>query len=892
MLKNKESAEESGQRQTEALLQAVNAAVTILLTVENEDNFEASLMKSMKPIGDCLRVDRIQIWKNHLVDGAPGFIHQFEWLSDYGRQFRPVPIGLEFVYEDLPGWLDTLSKNECVNGPVSSFPDANQKVLARFGIISMVVIPCVINDQFWGFLSIDDCEIERTFEKHEIDILRSACLAMVSTMNRFARVRDIEHRDNLFNAVNTAITALLQAEVSEFETALWKSMGMMAHAVNADRVRLWKNYCESGKLYCTQMYEWSEGARPTQGARITINTSYSNDLPGWEERLSSGLCINSIVRDMSPKEQARFSPQGILSLLIVPVFLRGDFWGFVGFNDCHEERLFSANEESVLWSGSLLITNALLRNEMTMELSAALEKAQIASQSKSVFLSNMSHEIRTPLNAIIGMTTIGKTAADIDKKNYAFEKIDIASSHLLGVINDILDMSKIEANKFELSDIDFDFERMLQKVVNVIIFRINEKRQVFTVNLDPEIPQRLVGDDQRLAQVITNLLTNAVKFTPDEGTISLRISVKDVADDIYSIQIDVTDTGIGISPEQQTRLFDSFEQAESSTSRRFGGTGLGLAISKQIVELMDGEIGVFSEVGKGSTFSVTVKLRRSTQDSEPLVPMLMKDIHVLAVDDNYETREYFNALTGRMGLTCDTVSGGREALELLGRGAVYDICFIDWKMPEMDGIELTRAIKKASANDPVVIIISLYDWNAVEQDAKSAGVSGFLAKPIFYSDLLDCVNKHVGIKDADESEDDAPQEVTSFEGCQVLLVEDVEINREIMLTLLEPTLLRIDCAANGIEAVEMFSSAPDAYDLILMDIQMPEMDGYEATRNIRALDIARAAKIPIIAMTANVFREDVDRCIEAGMNDHIAKPVDLDELYYKLNQYLRLARER
>jgi signal transduction histidine kinase len=414
-----------------------------------------------------------------------------------------------------------------------------------------------------------------------------------------------------------------------------------------------------------------------------------------------------------------------------------------------EKRFAITGHEASRLSGAL-------RN-MVKIMQERIEAARTANRAKSQFLSNMSHEMRTPMNAIIGMTTIAKSTADIEKKDYCLGKIENASAHLLSVINDILDMSKIEANKFELSIAPFNFEKTLQRVAEMNSFKISEKRQQLTMRIDEKIPPCLVGDDHRLAQVITNLLGNAVKFTPEEGSVGIDASLEREEGDCCVIQISVSDTGIGISQEQQKKLFTSFQQADGATSRRFGGTGLGLAISKQIVEMMNGSIWIESEPGRGSRFIFTVKIKRGEQDALP--------------------------------------------------------------------------------------------------DAAGAKV---------------------------------PERNDDFSGRRILLAEDVEINKEIVFSLLEFTGLAIDWAENGAEAVRLFSEQDGRYSLILMDVQMPEMDGFEATRHIRDLERSRYTEtpVPIIAMTANVFREDIDKCFAAGMTGHVGKPVDVDDLLAVLRSYL------
>jgi PAS domain S-box-containing protein len=420
-------------------------------------------------------------------------------------------------------------------------------------------------------------------------------------------------------------------------------------------------------------------------------------------------------------------------------------------------RLFETSKVPMVQNGQ--ITGLLAISHNITERKEMEEQALSASRAKSAFLANMSHEIRTPMNAIIGMITIGKSASDIERKNYCFTKIEDASRHLLGIINDVLDMSKIEASKFTLSPAEFNFENMIQQVVNVINFRVDEKRQKFMVHIGHDIPKILIADDQRLAQVIINLLGNAVKFTPEYGSINLDARFLGEEDGLCTIEISVSDTGIGISAEQQKNLFKSFQQAEADTARRFGGSGLGLVISRSIIEMMGGRIWVNSETGEGSVFTFTVQAKKGSH-----------------------------------------------------------------------------------------------------------------------------INSNLNADNAPDKE----QEITGlFTGRRILLAEDVEINREIVQTLLEPTGLEIDCAENGKEAVRMFTEAPEKYDMIFMDVQMPEMDGYKATQRIRAIEAERnAGQIPIIAMTANVFKEDIEKCLDAGMNSHIGKPLDFDDVMNKLNSFL------
>jgi len=699
-------------------------------------------------------------------------------------------------------------------------------------------------------------------------------------------IENVNRRDKLLEAVNQASVMLLEPDIGKFESRLFSAMGMIAKAFDVDRAYIWENRRIDGVLCASQLYGWSQ-VPEIDDKHYTEDVPYVGD---WEEILSEGRCVNAKVKDMCIEQQAQLVPKGIKSILNVPIFLEEEFWGLVGFDDCVNERVFSENEELILRSASYIIVNALIRNRMTNELIETREAAEQSNRAKSEFLANMSHEIRTPMNAIIGMTYIAKTARSDERKDYAVGKIENASNHLLGIINDILDMSKIEANKLDLNPTVFNFEDMLKKVINIINFGIVEKHQKFTVYIDENIPRLILCDDQRLSQIITNLLSNAIKFTPANGYISLNTKLISMENDTCVIQFEVADTGVGISEEQQSRLFNPFEQAESSTTRKFGGTGLGLALTKRIVELMGGSISVKSECDKGSSFTFTISADScdSGRCDAYISPESVgtKDICVLVVDDSEDIREYFADIAARFNISCDAAASGEEAIELLRKGKKYDLCFVDWQMPGMNGIELSRRIKQVDSNESVIIMISSIEWQEVSEQAKGSGIDLFLAKPILPSAFIECINTYFGVDLLGEENTKERDVSDRFYGYRLLLAEDNEINREIVTALLEPTLLDIDCAENGAEAVRMFMEAPDRYNVVFMDLQMPEIDGYDATRAIRASSHEKGRSIPIIAMTANVFKDDIDNCIAAGMNDHIGKPLDFETVMQILRRYL------
>ena len=523
-----------------------------------------------------------------------------------------------------------------------------------------------------------------------------------------------------------------------------------------------------------------------------------------------------------------------------------------------------------------------------LALQEALQNAQNANEAKSEFLSRMSHEIRSPMNAIIGMTKIAMRTQDEKRIAHCLEKIDGSSRHLLSLINDILDMSKIEANKLQLQSEPFDIEKMLMEVSHVIGVRAEEKKQNLSFRLDPSLRRQYVGDELRLAQVVTNLLTNAVKFTPAYGSITLSARQLQRDEESAVLEITVADNGIGISEEHRKRLFAPFEQADGSISRKFGGTGLGLVISKNIVELMEGDIEIRSEEGKGTTFVFTVRLQAVDERLAPR-PRGHLNIRVLFVDDDEETRDYFALIMKDLKIDADTAGGGKEAVnkvrEAENGGSSYDIVFMDWRMPEMDGFETVKALRESVGGNAMIIMISASEWAEMEAQAQALGITRYVSKPFFPSTLVNAIYAALGMK-TEPMKRQEDLEAPDLRAYRVLIAEDMEINREIVAAVLDVTGVAIEFAKDGRETVALFSQDPRRYDLVLMDIQMPDMDGYEATKAIRRLGLSRSSAVPIIAMTANAFKEDIDRCLQAGMNDHLAKPIEEKQLFEKLEHYL------
>lgn len=566
-----------------------------------------------------------------------------------------------------------------------------------------------------------------------------------------AAQRELRKERDLLHAINEIATCLVAADTDTFEEEIHKAMGMIARAADVDRLRIWRNYREAdGSMYALEVYQWVKSPR---WKTTEVFKSRESVIPYWWKIMKNRKAFNARVDNVPPAERKMLEENKVLSIVAIPIFIRDEYWGFIGFDDCTHSRTFSLSEEKLLQSGGNIIVSAILRNEMTASLIKAREAALASARAKTDFLSRMSHEIRTPMNAIIGMSVIAEKSGNVQKMTECLHKIDASSRLLLGIINDVLDMSKIEADKFQIHASEFDFEAMLRDVVTIMQTRFDEKGQSFRRDMCAAFPRRMVGDDLRLSQVILNLLSNAVKFTAESGSITMSVREITTGEDTSILRVEVADNGIGIPRENLLKIFQSFEQADGSITRRFGGTGLGLAISQKIITLMDGCIWAESEPGKGSTFVFEVPVRWG----------------------------------GPVGAEADSAPETAPPPEK-GEG---------------------------------------HDWR----------------------------------------------------GKRILLAEDIAINREIVLGILEETGVAIDIACNGKEALDLMADCPGKYDVILMDVQMPILDGISATRHIRELCSPAARTVPIIAMTANAFKEDEAACLMAGMDGYIAKPIDVEKLF-------------
>ena len=530
--------------------------------------------------------------------------------------------------------------------------------------------------------------------------------------------------------------------------------------------------------------------------------------------------------------------------------------------------------------------------ELNAKLQVAVEKAESANRAKSTFLSNMSHDVRTPMNAIIGFTTLALSNIDDTERVKDYLGKTLASSnHLLSLINDVLDMSRIESGKIHLEEVEVNLSDVLHDLKTIVSGQIYAKQLELYMDAMDVTDEDVYCDKTRLNQILLNLLSNAIKFTPVGGTVSVR--VRQLAGKVHGCgqyEFRIKDNGIGMSQEFAQKIFEPFERERTSTVSRIQGTGLGMAITKNIVDMMGGTIEVQTAQGKGTEFTVCVPMRAQTEQRPVEKITELEGLKALVVDDDFNTCDSVTKMLVKVGMRAEWTLSGKEAVlrarQSIEMSDVYHAYIIDWRLPDMNGIEVTRQIRSLHDDTPI-IILTAYDWSDIEVEAKAAGVTAFCSKPMFMSELRETLMSALGQKSADAVQGLLPEKNADFKGKHILLVEDNELNREIAQEILREYGFLVDSAENGAVAVEKVSTAaPGSYDLVLMDVQMPIMDGYTATRKIRALDDPARAKLPILAMTANAFDEDRRNALESGMNGFLSKPIVIGDLVQELRKIL------
>ena len=540
----------------------------------------------------------------------------------------------------------------------------------------------------------------------------------------------------------------------------------------------------------------------------------------------------------------------------------------------------------------LVLSDRTADRQVNQALSDAVAAAETANRAKSTFLSNMSHDIRTPMNAIIGFTTLALSNIDDTERVKDYLGKTLASSnHLLSLINDVLDMSRIESGKIHLEEVEVNLSDVLHDLKTIVSGQIFAKQLELYMDVMDVTDEDVYCDKTRLNQILLNLLSNAIKFTPAGGTVSVR--VRQLAGKVHGCgqyEFRIKDNGIGMSPEFAKKIFEPFERERTSTVSRIQGTGLGMAITKNIVDMMGGTIEVQTAQGKGTEFTVCVPMRAQTEQRPVEKITELEGLKALVVDDDFNTCDSVTKMLVKVGMRAEWTLSGKEAVlrarQSIEMSDAYHAYIIDWRLPDMNGIEVTRRIRSLNDDTPI-IILTAYDWSDIEVEAKAAGVTAFCSKPMFMSDLRETLMSALGQKQTDAAQGLLPEKNADFKGKQILLVEDNELNREIAQEILREYGFLVDTAENGAVAVEKVSTAaPGSYDLVLMDVQMPIMDGYTATRKIRALDDPARATLPIIAMTANAFDEDRRNALESGMNGFLSKPIVIGDLVQELHKIL------
>ncbi|MFB1489602.1 MULTISPECIES: response regulator [unclassified Thiocapsa] len=877
-------------------LESAAAAISARFARARPDNFDAILDRTLQRLGELLEVERAYLFR--FSEDGSRMTNTHEWCapgipSQMGRS-------QDQMSEGMPWWQAWMATGEPVLIPdVATLPEEAAAEKAEFlaqGIQSLLCLPMVDSGgRLGGFVGFDALRPAHAWAESDLGLLQLLVQVIGSTIKRldtFAHLQDSEKalqretrlQDLLMEISATYISLPLDRVDSVIET----SLGHLGEFVGADRAYLFTYDFE--RQITTNTHEWcARGIEPQIDALQAVPTGMVSDWVATHR--TGGTVYVADVHSLAPESSVRqvLEPQGIKSAIAVPMMDGPRCRGFVGFDSVRRHHRYSDTERRLLTVFAQMLVNVQKRRETEDSLRLSREQAEAASRSKSEFLANMSHEIRTPMNAVIGLSQILLGTDLNDEQRDYLGKIHGSSRLLLGIINDILDYSKIEAGKLELESRPFRIDQLLEQMATLFGSAAGEKGLELVFRVSPDAPRTLLGDALRLGQVLTNLLGNALKFT-EQGTVEVRITRLGGDTDQVRLRFEVSDTGIGMNPGQVDRLFHAFSQADSSTTRKYGGTGLGLVISRKLVERMGGKLEVASLPGEGSIFSFNIDLPVSRGDTDPGTVGKIAGTRVLVVDDHAVARTVLREILESWRCRVEEAASGAAAVQAVieaeRAGMAFDCILMDWKMPgEIDGLEAVRQLFRLRKEGVLTgaaapaIIVSGYNRDDLPKDR--TGLHGFLGKPVTASALLDSLLEARGEKpQPDKPSRPALAPTPSFTGAAILLVEDNALNQEVAKRMLQRTGAVVTLADNGVEAVELATTWD--FDLVLMDLQMPIMDGFEATRRIRL----ERPDLPIIALSAAVMEIDRNGAREAGMNGHLAKPIDTGELYRSLALWL------
>ena len=830
--------------------------ISLMDQVENEQELSEIIHSLLQAIGNYTGADRVYVfdWE---TDQKDSLSNTFEWCAD---GVAPEIDNLQAIpVSSMPNWVKRFENKEVIvihdlEATKNSEPE-EYELLKTQEICSLIAVPIYANHQMNGFIGVDNPDLRQ----NEISITllsdvggHLGCVRenLKSTVLLKKALDEATKRSEIIAAIATLYVTIVQANVKERTYELLKGHDLVQKILG-----------QKGKI--DDVMERLPTAFAAQEER---------------EKYREFLDFDTLTERLRNTNSVSIEFMGVNGEWRLARFI-------VKSRDAH------GNAVDVLYVVRDITEEKSRELMYQKQLKESMEDAHRANLSKTAFLRRMSHDIRTPMNAIIGFTSLAAT--HIDNKEQVLDylkKISTSSQHLLSLINDVLDMSRIESGKVKIEEKAVHLPDLVHDIRSIIQPNISSKRLALFIDTMDVVDEDIITDPLRLNQVLLNILSNAIKFTPTGGMVSIRIAQKPGAPKgCGNYEFRIKDNGIGINKEFQKHIFEEFTREESSTVSGIQGTGLGLSITKNIVDLMGGTITLESEPGKGSEFIVNLCFPLSGQKAEIKQLPQLEGLRALVADDDTNTCLSVSTMLSKIGMRPEWTISGKEAVirtkYAVEQGDAFSVYIIDWLIPDMNGIEIVRQIRKVIGDSCPIIILTAYGWADIEEEARAAGVTAFCEKPLFLSELRKVLAEPFRVQ---STQTPALPPKASFDGKHLLLVEDNALNREIAIEILKEAGFLVDTAGDGVEAVEkMEQSVPGQYDLILMDIQMPRMDGYEATRRIRALPDPRKADIPIFAMTANAFEEDKQNALNAGMNGHIAKPLDIPHLLKVLEEALK-----